>query len=459
MLMANNIQLRQQQCLPEGSWDIWVVCAGRGFGKTLTGAAAVNQLMSSGEYKKVAIIGATLFDARNVMVEGISGLININPNLQYMINNRKLTWENQGEGICFGGEHYNKLRGYQFDLIWIDEFAKINKAEELWQQINFCLRLGGKGKIIITTTPRNMKILKEILAYESTVLTTGSSYDNKENLSKVFFQNIQKYENTFLGHQEIHGKIINDNHLWRQNDIKYIEQNNEWRQNASGHGKGVDSITNHNLSYSNTSESLQTIGDGSYLEYIENAENSNELLALDAENRIKFLTSNEDVEEYVIGVDPAFGGDGETGIILAAVTNSQKYLVLDDFSGSYKPEVWVRMIKEVATKLKNCTIAVEVNHGGNIFQDLFKNFRVIEQRAVTSKYSRSMPCYLMYHNNQVLHNHKMLQLEEQMCNFESARKDRVDALVWALHYLRHRYDKYMSLLQENIFLCNSLWEE
>jgi len=145
----------------------------------------------------------------------------------------------------------------------------------------------------------------------------------------------------------------------------------------------------------------------------------------------------------VVGVDPAFGGDAETGIILAAVTTAQTYVVLEDLSGNHKPEAWLDIVKNLALKF-NATISVEVNHGGNLVADLLKGFPVVEQRAYVNKYSRSMPCYLMYHQKQVFHAKKFPLLEEQMCNFENSKKDRVDALVWALHYLRNRYTKTYS---------------
>jgi phage terminase large subunit-like protein len=471
MLMNKKLILRKEQKLPsQDNWRIWLVCAGRGFGKTLTGAAAVNELMNSGKYKNLAIIGATLFDVRNIMIEGVSGILNVNPNIKYHISKRQLLWGNGGEGRGFTGEHYNKLRGYQFDLIWIDEFAKIAKVEELWQQINFCLRLGSRSKIIITTTPRNVAILKEIMKLKDTIITKGSSYDNKIHLSENFFYNIKKYENTPLGEQEIHGRIITDHHLWEENDIQYVEKIFKFGENSLDSNKmRVD----NNNNYLDPNYSNQDSGDYIYSNNVKEDFVSQEIIVQNPDPciRIDKLIQNlqlthltrdlvEDsknnihdtidklsryytecypkMKEYIIGVDPAFGGRSETGIILLGINHDHKYIVLEDFSGQYKPEFWLDLIRQLAFKFQ-AAISIEINHGGDIFRDLLKGFRIIEQRAFISKYSRSIPCYIMYHNGQVLHHKPLEKLENQMCNFQENSKDRIDALVWALHYARSQH--------------------
>ena len=191
------IELRKNQMMPANpeEWYVWLISAGRGFGKTISGAAAIDTLVRNGAFKNIGIIGATVQDARHIMCE--NGLKKVNPNIKILANKQKVIWENGTVGHFLGGDIPYKLRGHEFDLIWIDEFVKLRNPEELWEQINFCLR--GKGadntsKIIITTTPNNKKILETIAYDPYTVITQGSSYDNKKNLSSRFFYNIVIYK-------------------------------------------------------------------------------------------------------------------------------------------------------------------------------------------------------------------------------------------------------------------------
>lgn len=217
------ILLREEQRIPEGKWTHWLICAGRGFGKTFTGAYWVNYLVNNWNYKKVGLIGHTIIEARNIMIEGSSGLMFFNSKLHMYAYKKMVIWPNGAIGIYFGGEFYNKLRGYEFDLIWIDEFAKIKNGSQLMEQIYFCLRKKGNlSRIIITTTPQNTESMKKLFAIPNIVITNGSSYDNKDNLSSDFIQNIQQYENTSFGNQEIHGLLIDNSNLWTLEDIVYF---------------------------------------------------------------------------------------------------------------------------------------------------------------------------------------------------------------------------------------------
>lgn len=421
MLMLSNFFLREKQKLPSGDWNIWILCAGRGFGKTLAGSMAVNSLVMNNNYKNVAIIGATLFDVRNIMIEGHSGLLNINSEIKYFINNKKLLWKNGAIGNGFGGEHYNKLRGYQFDLVWIDEFAKINNIKFLWDQINFCLRLG-KSKIIITTTPRNIDILKEIIQYPKTVITYGSSYENKQFLSYNFFENIQKYENTPFGQQEIHGKLITGTSLWSKNDIKHMEQNEiSWE-------KYLYNMEVYNTDYNSSFNNLS---------FDKNSYNNKNNFQLLIDNYLLNISICKN-KKYVIGVDPGFGGNSETGIVLSAINEKKTYEVIDDFSGNYKPEEWIYLVKAIS-KHFNGIISIETNHGNDLITSIFVNYPVVPQKTYINKYSRSLPIYLLYNNKNVLHRTNFNFLENSMINFETSKKDRIDALVWSLDYLRKNY--------------------
>jgi phage terminase large subunit-like protein len=218
--MSNWKQIaRKNQLLPDTDWKIWLILAGRGFGKTRAGAEGVLELITNKKAKYVGIMGETIFEARNLMIEGQSGLLsNSQLNYKYLSSQRKIIFEN--EAICqfFGADYFDKLRGFQFDLVWIDEFAKFKNCSEVFDQLMMCLRLG-EAKMIITTTPQNKQILLKIMSRPDVHITRGTSFDN-HSLSDQFHKNLSKYEGTNFGKQEIYGEMT-ENCLWNLGDIHY----------------------------------------------------------------------------------------------------------------------------------------------------------------------------------------------------------------------------------------------
>ena len=204
---------REKQVLPKGDWFTWLILAGRGFGKTRTGSENVMSLIQSGKYKSIALIGATIKEAMQIMIEGISGIFSTSLYIQDGIIFRraqsKIMFSNGATVYIFGGDRPDALRGFQFDLVWIDEFAKFKHAAELWEQVLFCLRLGENPRCIITTTPRPLKILKDIAENKDTVCTTGSTFENIANLSKRFIATMEStYKGTRIGRQELYGELL-----------------------------------------------------------------------------------------------------------------------------------------------------------------------------------------------------------------------------------------------------------
>ena len=433
---TRGLELRPNQMMPNTDWDIWLVSAGRGFGKTVSGAAAVDTLLRNGAFKKIAIIGATLHDARHIMC---NSLLKVNPKIKLESSKHKVSWENGGEGYFFGGDP-EKLRGFEFDLVWIDEFIKFKKPVELFQQVDFCLRLKGEdlsSKIIITTTPNNSKILENIAYDPKTFITYGTSYDNEKNLSSRFFKNIENYKNTDFGEQEIYGKIVNDALLWRPFHIKHLHKKshtNVFFQN------NYDKVIRNNKENPSTKEEVLAAMYGRL------QDKSNKISELDADiinriNEISFTDVVDLIDEYTIGVDPAFGGKSETGIILVGVTKNNQYYVLEDLSGNYSCSVWTRIVRHLSMKFSRCSISIETNHGGGIFREIFGGHMYIkENRATESKLKRSVASLLMYENSEVIHYKPFKFLEGQMLNFRPNSNDRVDALVWALKFLKNRYN-------------------
>lgn len=214
-------QARQNQTPPSGDWLIWLILAGRGFGKTRSGAEYIRWAVEEGIMGRVALVAPTEGDARDVMVEGESGILNISPPWfmpKFNRSARRLTWPNGAIATTYSAERPDRLRGPQHDGAWGDELASWADMAT-WDNLMFGLRLGKKPRCVVTTTPRPIQIIKDLIAASSTAVTTGSTYDNKANLPKSFFDQIaKKYEGTRLGLQELYAKILDDieGALWSQ---------------------------------------------------------------------------------------------------------------------------------------------------------------------------------------------------------------------------------------------------
>lgn len=210
---------RKNQIIPGGKWNIWLLLAGRGFGKTRAGAEAVLELIYEKKALNIGVLGETVFEAQNIMIEGHSGiLMHSQIGYKYQVTKRRILFKNGSVCQYFGADRFDKLRGFQFDLVWIDEFAKFKNCKQVLEQVFMCLRLG-ITKIIITTTPQNKQILIDLMNSPDTIVTKGTSFENL-NLSPEFFKNIEKYNETNFGKQEILGEIV-ENNLWKREDIKY----------------------------------------------------------------------------------------------------------------------------------------------------------------------------------------------------------------------------------------------
>ncbi|MDR1391159.1 MAG: phage terminase large subunit [Holosporales bacterium] len=396
---------RPEQKLPSGKWWLWLLLAGRGFGKTRTGAESLMELVNSGKYKNIAIIGKTINEVRDIMVEGVTGVLSTSVakkmfhneekkiedssilKFKYLRSKNSIIWENGAQAYFIGGDNYEKLRGYQFDLIWIDEFAKYKHPEALWEQVLFTLRMGDDPKCIMTTTPKPLKILKQLSESSETYLTKGSTFDNKKNLSPIFIETMLKlYNNTRIGKQELEGEILmeKENTVWKKENIVYrdIERNK--------------------------------------------------------------------LSRVVIGVDPAVtSGENsdETGIIVAGVGYDDKIYILDDLSGKYKPPEWAKIVCRASHDYDAGRIVAETNNGGDLVREMLTTIYPYvpfkQTHAIKGKIARAEPISLLYDSNKVYHTREFFELEEQMCNLSYDDKmekspDRVDALVWALSELKDR---------------------
>ena len=387
---------RENQLMPKGDWRIWMMLAGRGFGKTRAAAEAVRKLVLSGKYKRIALIANTIEEAKQVMVNGVSGLQAISKDedgLTYIPSLRELHWKNGAVATLYGAENYQQLRGPQFDLAWVDEFAKFLYPRETFEQLSFSLRMGDDPKLILTTTPRPIPFIKELMARDDVVTVRGSSLENKENLSPAFLKQLEYLKGTRMEAQEIYAEIVEDNPntLWSWRDIE-----NCYRDPPH---------------------------------YIEN---------------------------IVIGVDPAMtSGDNsdETGIVIVGKDCNDRAFVLEDASMKSPSEVWIKKVAELYKKYRARKVVIETNVGGDLLEELLRKedstMRIRKVHAKESKVCRAQPVVLLYQKNLVFHAKQFRELEMEMATYEVGQKspDRMDALVWALSDLFEiESDNYMPKL-------------
>jgi len=383
---------RPEQLAPVGDWVWWLIKAGRGWGKTRTGAEWVRGEVESGRRGRFALVARTAADARDVMVEGESGLLAICPSWhrpKYEPSKRRITWPNGALATVYSADEPDLLRGPQHDGAWVDELASW-RFPDAWDQLQFGLRLGDHPRGVITTTPRPTKLIREIAASKTTSITNGRSLDNKANLAPEFFTFIvNKYAGTRLGRQELEGEILEDN------------------PGALWHRANFD------------------------------------------DNRVEKLPQ---LRRIVVAADPAVTSNAdsdETGIIVAGMDSQSPahFYVLDDLSLSASPDTWARVLVQAYLRQKADRIIGEVNNGGDLVETIIRHVEIDGKRAgLNASYKavhasrgkaiRAEPISALYEQNRVHHVGAFPILEDQLCDWDPAvstdSPDRLDALVWAL---------------------------
>ena len=201
--------------------------AGRGFGKTRTGAESIRLWVDTGKCRNIALISDNILNAQHVMVEGVSGILNCYPPDERPVFERsknRIVWKNGAVAELFSSEAYENLRGPQFDGAWVDELAKFKNAQETWDQLMFGLRLGVNPQCIVTTTPKPLPLLTKLMKRSDVIVTHGSTFDNADNLSESFINNMkQHYMGSRIAEQELMGHYLRDQHkgLWGPHIIHY----------------------------------------------------------------------------------------------------------------------------------------------------------------------------------------------------------------------------------------------
>lgn len=388
------------QLPPEGVWRTWVIMGGRGAGKTRAGAEWVRSEVEGpgptdpGRSSRVALVGETVDQAREVMVFGDSGILACSPpdrKPQWEATRKRLVWPNGAVAQVFSAHEPEALRGPQFDAAWVDELAKWKKAGETWDMLQFALRLGRHPRQVVTTTPKNVATLKAIVGNPTTVVTHAPTIANKAHLAASFLDEVYaRYGGQSLGRQELDGEIVEDldGALWTAEMIEGAQ------------------------------EAAVDVGD---------------------------------LTRIVVAVDPpttARVGSDACGIVVvgARVTGPSREwraVVLEDASvKGASPDQWARAAVAAADRHGADRVVVEVNQGGDMVEGVLRGVdSLLPVRKVTAtrgKHVRAEPVAALYEQGRVKHVRGLGALEEQLMQMTvtgfqgKGSPDRLDALVWAL---------------------------
>lgn len=377
---------RAKQLPPaDDDWHVWVILSGRGFGKTWVGSNYVIEFARNNPEYPIALIGQTKADVRDTMVEvGESSILRQSPSdflPHYEPSKRRLTWPNGAVAMIYSGDEPGQLRGPQHGLAWLDELAKFKYTRETWDMMEMGLRLGPRPHAVVTTTPRPIPVITNLLKDEQARVITGSTFENAANLPARFLERLRvRYEGTRLGQQELEGRILTDvpGALWTRDMLEVARR------------------------------------------------------------------GEDDLPPFVrvgIAIDPAVtaGVDSnETGIIAGALGADGRAYILHDYSGRMSPDLWARTAVRAYHMQEADFIVAEVNNGGDLVQSVIKTvdatvkYRAV--RATRGKYTRAEPVAALYEQGKVSHVGALAELEDQLCTWLPGEDspDRLDALVWLL---------------------------
>lgn len=389
------------QLPPDGAWRTWVVMGGRGAGKTRAGAEWIRSVVEGarpldpGKCRRIALVGETIEQVREVMVFGDSGILACSPEDRRPVweaGRKRLVWPNGAIATVHTAHDPEGLRGPQFDAAWVDELAKWKRGQEAWDQLQFALRLGEDPRVCVTTTPRNVDVLKRLLGSPSTVQTHAPTEANAANLASSFLEEVKaRYKGTRLGRQELDGVLLADTEgaLW-------------------------------------TSQSLEA-------------------------QRVEHPPA---FDRIVVGLDPAASagmGADECGIVVVgavtqgAVQDWRAVVLADCTIQGATPSGWAKAAIAAMEQFGADKLVAEVNQGGAMVGEVLRQIDPLvplkSVYASRGKVARAEPVAALYEQGRVGHLRGLEQLEDQMCRMTAqgyeggGSPDRVDALVWALHEL------------------------
>lgn len=387
--------LEGHQLPPEGDWTTWVILGGRGAGKTRAGSEWIRAMVEGGRpgdpgrMSRVALIGDTIDDAREVMVFGPSGILACSPpdrRPEWLASRKRLVWPNGAVAQVFSASNPESLRGPQFDGAWCDEVGKWKKAGETWDMLQLGLRLGERPQALVTTTPRTTPFLSGLAEAKGTVVTRASTAANRMHLARGFLETVMgRYGGSRLARQELDGEFVleAEGALWTWDTI----------------------------------EAARAPFEG-------------------------------EPDRVVVAVDPSVTTGGDTcGIVVAGVRrrgtpHEWTAEVIADHSLPASPQDWVDRAIAVYHEYGADRMVAEVNQGGEMVTTMVRgtdpSVRVAAVRANKGKAARALPVALLYEQGRVRHRHVFRALEDQMAAMTvngflgKGSPDRVDALVWAL---------------------------
>ena len=388
---------REDQLPPPGPWTTWAVIGGRGSGKTRTGAEWVRGLaigdpvFSSEPVGRIALIGETFADVRDVMIDGPSGLLSL-PRLGsarpvWQPSRRRVVFENGAVAFAFSAEEPDSLRGPQFGAAWSDEVAKWREAETAYDMIQFGLRLGARPRGLVTTTPRPVPLIRRLLADPRAVVTRSRTGDNADNLAPRFLEEVVgRYAGSRLGRQELDGELIEDraDALWTRDIIERAR-----------------------------------------------------------------VSAAPALQRIAVAVDPPASsrvGADACGIVAAGLAaDGTAYVLADATLERAAPAAWAQAALALYHRLDADALVAEVNQGGEmvvaVLAEADPSVPVVSVRATRGKMLRAEPVSLLYARGRVRHAGALPALEDEMCAFGpgglpgGGSPDRLDALVWALTHL------------------------
>ncbi|MBX3568745.1 MAG: DNA-packaging protein [Rhizobiaceae bacterium] len=373
----------------------WLVIGGRGAGKTRLGSQWVNGLVgatppfSDTKHFRIALVGETLGDVREVMVEGPSGIVAVSgaERPRYEASRRRLLWESGAVAQAFSSEDPESLRGPQFEAAWCDELAKWRNPDATWDMLQFGLRLGARPRQLVTTTARPIPLLKRLLNDRDVDVTRMRTTENAANLAPGFLAQVEeRYGGTRLGRQELDGDLIED------------------REDALWSRAAIEAAT---------------------------------------------LAHPPELGRIVVAVDPPASSrrtSDACGIVAAGLDGQGRAVVIADATvRGVRPMQWAGCAVGLFHRLGADCVVAEVNQGGDMVAEIIRavdpGVPVRAVRARRGKWLRAEPVAMLYQQGRVLHAGRFAALEDEMCDFGTdglsggRSPDRVDALVWAVSEL------------------------
>ena len=380
---------RGDQCPPAGDWHVWMLLAGRGFGKTRTGAEWIRGYAETHPGARIALVAASLHEGRQVMIEGESGLLAIAPDddrPDYESSLRRLSWANGAVATLYSAAEPESLRGPEHSAAWCDEIAKWPQGEAAWDNLMLTMRIGENPRVVATTTPRGVPLVRRLIDEKGVEKTGGSTRNNRHNLSPQWLATMDRlYGGTRLGRQELGGELLEDveGALWTRALVERC------RVEADAVGKPV---------------------------------------------------------RVVIGVDPPATVNGDAcGIVVAVQLRDKRLAVVEDASvENPPPHVWAQAVAAAAARWGADRVVAESNMGGEMVENILRQadltLPVVPVHASLGKARRAEPVAIAYERGQVVHAGVFGSLEDQLCGLQvgggyagpGRSPDRADACVWAL---------------------------